>query len=500
MTEDTIGSSSCAHGDPAAHGPLPRRVAWPIVFELAAVAAAIGAQLALFTRAIESGTSYDEGTYLASLDDLRAGQDLGTEVFAAQPPGFYLGLRLAALAFGNSVEGVRVGVLIAFVVGAVGVYLLARSLSGRLGGLLAVALVGVAPPVPLFAVRVLADLPSLGVMFLGLGVGSLAPVDRRWRTATAFAAGGLLAVAMFVKPTAAVGIVPLAILLSRQSDRRRAWGLAIGGMAITTIVFLAGHLGQLHALWKTVVVYRRRAAAQPSLLSHRDLLEQVLNPHAAFTWLVVLAVIAAAGVAVRMRSLRPLAPVAAPASLLVLAAVAIETYRPLHANHVVLLSEALVVVVATTIGSVSSVLGRRPATALTLVATVLVLGAYLQARARIDSEYPPENPALVALAGRLAAVTEPGSLVVSDQPIVAYLASRETPGNLVDIADLRFLTGTLSNEELLREIDERCIRAVVIGRALSYRPELIRDVDSRFRSREQMGAGTLFWGPLRPCG
>ncbi len=460
---------------------------------------AIAAQIALFLPAIDAGTNYDEGVYLGSIFDLQAGQQLGTDVVAAQPPGFYAGLRIASFVFGDTVQGVRIGVLAAFALGAIGAFLIGRSLGGRVGGLLAVTLVGLAPPVPLFAVRVLADLPSIWLMLLALGLGAVAPAGPRLQRATACGGGAVLGVAMLVKPTAAIGIIPLAILLSRRPDRRRALPWAFGGLAVSVVVFLLAYRTELRALWSTVVEYRRRASELPNLLSANDVFEQILNARAAFTWIVVLAIAILVSVAVRRRSLRPFVPLVVPAVLLALALIAIVTYKPLHENHVVLLSEVLAIGAATSLGLTVPMLGRRTGLVVLVAASVLVAGTYMQARARVAREYAPVEAEITALAARLAAVTDPGSLVVSDQPIVPYLAHRETPGQLVDTAALRFATRTLTEGQVLREIDENCVAAVVIGRMFSTRPTLVSAIRGRFDSVETTSAGTLFFDRAGRC-
>jgi hypothetical protein len=55
---------------------------WPA---LTAVVVA-GAAGLVFTRALGTRTNYDEGVYLASLDAMRRGQELGTELYTSQPP------------------------------------------------------------------------------------------------------------------------------------------------------------------------------------------------------------------------------------------------------------------------------------------------------------------------------------------------------------------------------------------------------------------------------
>lgn len=465
-----------------------------------ALAFLIGAQLALFARALDAGTEYDEGVYLESLHDLRAGQELGSDIAVAQPPGLYYGLWLSARVFGSSVEGVRTGYLVAFVAGAVGAYLLGRSLGGRLGGFLAVAFVGLAPPVPLYAVRVLADLPSLWLMLLSLGLGSLRPGERLRPEVGAGAAGLALGVAVFIKPTAAIALVPLALLLVRGSSSRRALTAALAGLVGATVVFALANARRLHALWHDIVVYRKRASELPDLLSTSDLFEQVLNARAAFTAILVLALVVATLVVARFRSFRPLAPLAAPVSLLALAWVATFAYRPLHANHVVLLSVSLALAAATTIGCGAALLGRRAHAVVAVAAVTLVVPAYAQAWSRVGTEATPRDPAVAALARRLAAVTSEGSLVVTDQPIVAFLARRETPGRLVDLAELRFATGAVSAVGILRDIDELCVDAVVVGRAMGVRPALVAGIRRRYRRVEVTPAGTLFHDRVRSCG
>lgn len=457
------------------------------------------AQLLLFARALDAGTEYDEGVYLGSLSDLRAGQELATEVAAAQPPGFYYGLRLAAFVFGNTVEGVRAGILVLFVCGALGAYLLGRSRGGALGGLLAAALVGLAPPVPLFGMRVLADLPSIWLMLLALGLGSLTPRAPRVRVGLAGLAGAVLGLAILVKPTAAVALLPLGILVARGTPVRRRVTAAMAGLAGVAVVVGFLNLDRLPELWRGIVVYRQRASELPDLITRADLVEQVLNSRAAFTGILVLAAVSAVLAVSRSRSLRPMAALAAPLLLLGLACAAVVSYRPLHANHVVLLSVTLAVAAATTIGWAGRALGRRWTLALAVVSGLLVVPAYGQAWSRVSTEVAPPDAAVVAVAKRLAAVTSPGALVVSDQPIIPYLARRETPGVLVDIADLRIATGLLTEARILREIDEQCVEAVVVARALTTRPALVAEIARRFRHREAMPGGVLFHGRLHSC-
>src|SRR3954452_20117092 len=104
--------------------------------ELPLLAALLVAQAMLFARPIHSATNYDEAVYLAALDALRHGQALGSDVFAAQFPGFYDLLRGLSYLTGVGVTNIRAGMLTVGALGSIGGYLLGRRYGGPIGGLL----------------------------------------------------------------------------------------------------------------------------------------------------------------------------------------------------------------------------------------------------------------------------------------------------------------------------------------------------------------------------
>ena len=105
------------------------------------LAVLVVAHVVLLTRLLHSRTFFDEGVYLLSLEELRHGAALGREVFTSQVPGFYLVLQAIGWIYGVSVERVRLGIVTIDAAGVVLAYLLARRLSGWLGGLLAALVV-----------------------------------------------------------------------------------------------------------------------------------------------------------------------------------------------------------------------------------------------------------------------------------------------------------------------------------------------------------------------
>ena len=70
----------------------------PLLLEAAALAVLLAAAGWIFAIPLHDATNYDEGNYLAALTDLRHGFALGKDVYADQPPGWYLLLQLLAMA------------------------------------------------------------------------------------------------------------------------------------------------------------------------------------------------------------------------------------------------------------------------------------------------------------------------------------------------------------------------------------------------------------------
>src|SRR3954452_2535602 len=142
--------------------------------ELPLLAALLVAQAMLFARPIHSAVNYDEAVYLAALDALRHGQALGSDVFAAQFPGFYDLLRGLSFVTGIGVASVRTGFVAVTLLGTIGGWLTGRRYGGPTGGLLVASLLVIAPPLDLFGFQVIADTPALALMALSLGLATVA--------------------------------------------------------------------------------------------------------------------------------------------------------------------------------------------------------------------------------------------------------------------------------------------------------------------------------------
>ncbi|MDP9285255.1 MAG: hypothetical protein M3P41_09960, partial [Actinomycetota bacterium] len=191
------------------------------------------AQAFLFARSIHSATNYDEAVYLAAVDALRHGQALGTQVFAAQFPGFYDLLRSLSYVTGVGVVSLRAGLLFVVLLGTVGGWLVGRRFGGPAGGILVAASLTIAPPLDLFGYQVIADTPALALMLLALGLASLAT------PLAAVGAGAVFAAAISVKLTA-VTVLPALLWLIR-----RRLVPAVSSFALITAALLAAHASAL---------------------------------------------------------------------------------------------------------------------------------------------------------------------------------------------------------------------------------------------------------------
>lgn len=469
-----------------------------MVIELVLLGAVLLAAGALFAQGLAIPADYDEGSYLAAVDALRGGQELGSEIFTPQPPGFYYLLAAGDAVTGGSLDGVRAEVIALALAGCVAAFLVGRLVAGPVAGLAAAALLAVAHPYPAFASRVSADLPALVLALFSLACLLAAVTRSRGSPVLAAGAGLLFAAAVSVKLSALTVAVPLAAFALVRPPARRDLALAGTGAAVATLAFLLGHLGQLEGLWHGAVSYHgaARDVPGPGLRDNAEHFGHLIDPRTrnALFWLAPLGLAATVALARRGVALRlPLWP-------LWLWAVVGEGFllwhRPLHDNHDVLLAVSLALPVGIAVGAVLDRLpsGRTLAAGAGVV-TLVLAGGFVE-EVRDQRGLHASEPAEVTWAAeQLRARTEPDDLIAVDRPIIAVLAGRRLPGDLVDTAYLRFRSGYLTPEHVLDEIDRVDVRAVVTARAFRDQPWLLAGLRARFPTRVSRGGVTLY---LRP--
>ena len=445
-----------------------------VAAELAALAVIVAAHVFLLTRLLHTGTTFDEGVYLLSLQDLRHGEALGRQVFTSQGPGFYVLLQAIGATFGTSVAGVRLGIVTVDALGAVFAFLLGRRLAGPVGGLACAGMIAIAPKLPDFGGRIFADAPAMVLVVAALWLVSI----RR-----PLPAGAVFAAAVLVKLSALTALPTLVILLALRRERvRRLIEAAAGALVLIAVVALV-YVRDLGSIWSDAVSYHVTSRRITGLIG-RHQFEGFFALKTPFFWLTLAAL---ALLPLVWRRVWPLWLWALFASVFVL------RYQPLHDNHLLVLPYAFAVPAGVSLGLAAQRL--RPRTlAVALAAAALVLAAgWVQQLHRVRLDRQPEDPTLVAAAAKLEQLTRPGDLVISDQPIVAFLAHRRVPGKYVDTASLRFDTGSLTEAEVLR--DTKGVAALFAGRAFFERPTLKAALRTRFTHRVTLpgGAFDLLW-------
>jgi hypothetical protein len=442
---------------------------------LALLAAIVAAQGRLFAQPIHSATNYDEAVYLAAVDALRHGQALGSQVFAAQFPGFYDLLRGLSYLGGLSVTGLRAALLVVLLAGTIGGFLVGRHFGKTVGGLLTAAFLTVAPPLDLFGYQVIADTPALALTLFSLGIATLPG------TIAAVAAGAIFGAALSVKLTALTAFPALVWFLRDRIPP------ALGGFVVVVAAVLLAHAGALGDLWKSGVTYHEKARSTPAVIPHpyRQILDQI--PHRTpFLWLAIAAAVLAVVLFALRRALRVW-----PLWVWVgLSVVFLLVHKPLHYNHLIEFPFTLAVATGATFGAAIRLLDPRARMVATAVLAVILVGAYIQQWHRVALVDPGEPKSNIAAAHALERLTPPGSLTADDRPIISFIAHRRVNGPLVDLALLRFQTGSLTDVKVIADL--KPTQAVVVSRTLRTRPRVLAYLRGHFRKRYDAG-GVEIW-------
>jgi hypothetical protein len=438
-------------------------------FELALLGAILTAQAVLFTRLLHNGSNYDEGVYLASLDLLRHGHALGTDVFAPQFPGFYDLLRGLSFLTGIGVAAVRAGLVAITLLGTIGGWLVGRRFGGPVGGLLVAALLTIAPPLDMFAPQVISDTPALAFSLIGLGLATLGgPV-------AALTAGATLGAAASVKLTALTAF-PTAVWLLRGRLR-----LAVAGFAAVVTAELVAHAGALGDLWTSDVSYHDRARATPAVIPdpYRQIFDQIPRT-TPFFWLAIAAALVGVVFAVRGRRLGVW-----PLWLWVVGGLAfLLLHQPLHYNHLVVFPLTLAVAAGATWAAAAR---RRPIVLAPLL--ILLASGFIQQLRQVNEARAPEVATNLAAVRALERLTPPNAVIVDDRPIISFLAHRRVYGPLVDTALLRFRTGSLNDDDVIAAL--RHADAAVVSRELAD-PRVLAFLDRHFVRRYDAGGVRIY--------
>jgi 4-amino-4-deoxy-L-arabinose transferase-like glycosyltransferase len=447
------------------------------LFEATALAGLLGLAAWIFFLPLHSATNYDEGNYLAALTDLRHGFALGKDVYADQPPGWYALLQVCGAIFGNSVAGVRTGLVLLALAGVVAAWACARRF-GAWPALGAAALLVIAPPYPGQASQIEADQPAAVLALAALACGVWAYRERGSRT-LAVIGGALLACAVSVKLSALTAVLPFAAI---AFGRRRVVGWsALGALAIVGGEALAFRR-ELGPIGRGAIGQHTSAlsSGQWSRSANVHQLVHFLNWHTPFAWLVAAAAVGSIWLALdRTRGFRTLG-----AFWLFVPVVAafVLAMKPLLGHHLVILAVALALPTGTALGLAAARLPRGAGGFVVLMAGAFVAaGTYQQHRQLVHPQAEPQW--IFRAASWVRAKSQPDEIVASDIPIVAYYAHRRLVPDLVDSSFTRRSVGELTAAKVFDELDRYHVRVAAIGRVFWADPRIRAAFDARFRTR-----------------
>ena len=394
-------------------------------------------------------------------------------MFTSQGPGFYVLLQAIGAIFGASVAGVRLGIVTVDAIGAVFAFLLGRRLAGPVGGLACAGMIAIAPKLPDFGGRIFADAPAMVLVLAALWLVSI----RR-----PLAGGAVFAAAVLVKLSALTALPTLVVLLALERDRGAGAPRGGGGSsACWSRSSRSSTCAISAAIWTDAVSYHVDSTADPGPdrppRARRIL--RARNPSSGSRSRRSQSSRSSGGVSGRSGS--GLCSRASSSSATSRCATTTcsccrmpSPFRP-----------------ASRSASRRSGCGR----VLSRLRSPLVRSCSPQdgcsSCIACASTGHRRTRALVAAAARLEQLTRPDQLVISDQPIVAFLAHRRVPGKYVDTASLRFDTGSLTIAEVLRDSEQ--VAAVVAGRAFYDRPSLMAGLRARFRHRSAARGRDLLW-------
>ena len=413
----------------------------PRVIASAAVAVGVGF---IVTEALMLNArirDYDEGVFWQTIRALAHGEPMFSSVFASSPPGFFYAL-LPFYLLVHSLASLRAGVLFLCLVGLAATYVLARLLTGNLGGLVAVLLATTSFVYWHESTVLQADGPSVALSTLAVALSVLAlRTEGRTRDGLAAAAGIALAFSAGTKFFGVVAAVPIAIvLLGASRGRGRLLAAALLGGVLGSMILLVPVIGAPEAAYQQLIVSHLRAGELAHfgisrnlgyLLTQRQLPLEALGIGGALVGLIR-----------RDRS------VLMPLAWAVVSLIAILTYEPIFPHHLVLLTPPLALLAAVGVANARGF--GRPAFAIAAVLVVgtAAVGVAVDTREALRTLAPDLHDAEMTAAVR--AHGQADDYWFSDNAYAVAAADRNIPGPLVDTSGQLTAAGLLTVNDLER--------------------------------------------------
>ncbi len=422
---------------------------------------------------------YDEGVYAATADAVAHGGHLYRDIFLSQPPLFVLLVRGVFALWGTSLGVARSAVVVLSAVWLVAMLATVWARGSPWGGLFAICLVLGRATFLNAAQTVQMEVPgeALACAAVALVAWGLRRPGHLW-----WAGAGILAtLAAMTKLTAVTAVIPLigAAVAERDPASRWRWRMLAAGSllafgALLPVVGTAGFVDQVFGFHLA--------------LAHK--LDQPIATHVgaiggflAEEWPLSLAAMLGAWRAVTSGAAFERALIA----WLVVDCVALAGLTPLWEHHLIILVSPMGLLAGTALrphghrlldpGRIAggdgrggpgwlsaSVLQSRDgarlvAAALLAGCTIGYLGLGMSAARR-----PSPSPQLEHVVRRISEAVPPDGKVLTDDPMVAFLAGRRVADGFIDSSLTRIWAGQISEERLMVALRAHGTDAVVLWR------------------------------------
>ena len=411
----------------------------------------------------------DEGIFLMTGKMVQLGYPLYTEVWFNYFPGFLIFLATAFKLFGCSVAVGRSVVVLLATVGLLGVALIARELSSRLGALSALILLALAPHFLRLSRAVMAEVPAIGLATIAIAFALyyLRTGRRRWL----ILAGVAFSVSLLVKLIIAFAIIPLALAIPLRRSEARSWmemarDLGILALAIAIPILLCLVIFDGRSLLDQVIgTYLRGKKVYPLHIARN--VDKMLSYLSDKYGLLILALCGImSSLAIRRRKGMLVITV-----WLCLTVIVLLIHSPLRPHHLVILLFPLATLAGSAVGNLWSSLcylsarstSQRALLLLGLIALglfILELPEMIQAGQELLRQDEQAKLGLEAVQF-VKTMTDPEDFVITDEPMIALRARRKVPPSLSNTSKMRIQTGQLTAGELIAVTKEYNPKAVI---------------------------------------
>lgn len=424
----------------------------------------------------------DEGINLIKAAMVSRRYSLYGEIWNDQPPLFTYLLAGTMRVFGYEVSVARLLVLVMVGVMFWALYAYIRLEWGHLHAFAALVLIALLPRFVMLSVSVMIGLPAISLAMVSMLC--LALWHRRRERIWLLASAGLLALSVLIKlftgflaPIFVLGLVLDEWLRSRRlewSTLRPAllWGAVFGGLGLALGLALIGPSNVMQ------LITPHLSASREAVYTAEDLSTLNLGYHLKQSPTTLL--LALAGLVIAWRARRPLA--AYPAAWALAAAGLLAFHSPVWYHH-----QYLVMVPAAMLGGIAvgegvrwlaglaRSPGRNRAAALVGLVLVAAFGLLVVRRfppvaaefaskpaflRQINDPWYPERPMVVRMSEHAAKTT----WVITDFPMYAFKTGLPVPPEFAVITEKRFLTGSLSEAQIVETVERLKPEQILIGR------------------------------------